>query len=40
MRQRDRYWKWYADHWKTDEVVKAVEGSSQMAADPGGLTTR
>lgn len=24
-RQRDAHWKWYADHWNTDEVVKAVE---------------
>jgi hypothetical protein len=32
MRQRDRYWKWYADHWKTDEVVKAVE---EVIADGG-----
>jgi hypothetical protein len=32
MRQRDRYWKWYADHWNTDEVVKAVE---EVIADGG-----
>jgi hypothetical protein len=25
MRQRDSYWKWYAEHWNTDEVVKVVE---------------
>ena len=25
MRQRDTYWKWYAEHWNTDEVVKVVE---------------
>lgn len=24
-RQRDAHWKWYADHWNTDEVVKVVE---------------
>lgn len=24
-RQRDFHWKWYADHWNTDEVVKVVE---------------
>jgi hypothetical protein len=24
-RQRDAYWKWYAEHWNTDEVVKVVE---------------
>lgn len=24
-RQRDAYWQWYADHWKTDEVVKVAE---------------
>jgi hypothetical protein len=23
--RRDAYWKWYADNWKTDEVVKVVE---------------
>lgn len=25
MRQRDTYWKGYAEHWNTDEVVKVVE---------------
>jgi hypothetical protein len=32
MQQRDTYWKWYAEHWKTDEVVKAVE---EVIADGG-----
>jgi hypothetical protein len=31
-RQRDTYWKWYADHWNTDEAVKAVE---EVIADGG-----
>jgi hypothetical protein len=25
LRQRDAHWNWYAEHWNTDEVVKAVE---------------
>lgn len=24
-RRRDAHWKWYADHWNADEVVKVVE---------------
>jgi hypothetical protein len=24
-RQRDAHWKWYADHWNVDEVVKVLE---------------
>jgi hypothetical protein len=23
--QRDAHWKWYADHWNTDKVVKVIE---------------
>ncbi len=24
-RQRDSYWSWFADHWNSDKVVKAME---------------
>jgi hypothetical protein len=39
-RQRDAHWKWYADHWNLDKVVKVVEDAIGDGGPPQWIDYR